>query len=246
MTVGQRIIKLRKEKKISQKELANLINCSQPNISDYENDKISPSFAALEIIRKSYNINLDWLITGEGEMFLTSNAEILYANSWKTSKNEEISAFYNNPFAGGHKQVIEKQNDFQNTDFFDMPVVGDISAGEPIPVIQSEDLHYIPVSRQILDNPQNYFCFRVNGDSMHPEIYHNDYVVISKDYNYSDLHGRIIAARSDDGVTLKRIYIDNRNQVSFLFPVNQSYNPILLDERFTILGVIKILFRKYY
>lgn len=59
--LGQRLKTLRKEKNITQKELANFLNTTQSTISAYENGKTTLLTAfALQIIKK-YNISLDWL-----------------------------------------------------------------------------------------------------------------------------------------------------------------------------------------
>lgn len=59
--VGNNIKIFRKEKNLSQKDLATLLNTSQSTISAYEAGKtIILTAFALEIVKK-YNISLDWL-----------------------------------------------------------------------------------------------------------------------------------------------------------------------------------------
>ncbi len=67
--VGERLKALRSKLSVTQKKFANLLNCSQAKISDYESGKLSISNKDLSIIANTYNVNLNWLITGEGEMF---------------------------------------------------------------------------------------------------------------------------------------------------------------------------------
>lgn len=76
MSIYQRLTEVRKKLKISQTELANLLNCSQPNISDYEKGKIALPISALSIISKTYNVSMEWLVDGEGEMFKQNNPVI--------------------------------------------------------------------------------------------------------------------------------------------------------------------------
>ncbi len=73
MAIYQRLIVMRKKLKLSQTELAKALNCSQPNISDYEKGKIALPISALSIISRTYNINMEWLVNGEGEMFKQNN-----------------------------------------------------------------------------------------------------------------------------------------------------------------------------
>lgn len=56
------IKELRKELKISQSELANIINCTRSVISDYENNKRMISTSHLYTICKKYKISADYLL----------------------------------------------------------------------------------------------------------------------------------------------------------------------------------------
>lgn len=67
--VADRLKALRSELSVTQKKFAELLSCSQGKVSDYESGKLSVSNSDLSIIANSYNVNLNWLITGEGEMF---------------------------------------------------------------------------------------------------------------------------------------------------------------------------------
>lgn len=57
-----RIAELRKEKKMSQRQLAMLINCSRGNISDYESGKIQPSLQRVIDIANALEVTIDYLI----------------------------------------------------------------------------------------------------------------------------------------------------------------------------------------
>jgi len=242
---------------INKKAFALAVGVSPGNVSDWLGDKrnSSPSLETLIRISETFSVNLNWLLIGKGQMFLSDSPgeeppkvkylddDLQSAEQWRKKKNQEFMDQFKKIKDYSNSDIIP---DSVIDDVWDMPVVGDISAGEPLPVFYTDDMKYIPVSKRIVDIPDNYFCFRVNGDSMHPEINHNDYVIISKVYNYDDLDGRIIAVRSSEGITLKRLLIDYKHELSLLFPINQRFKPILLDDTSEILGVIKILFRKYY
>jgi len=56
--------------KLSKKKFAETIGVSQGNVSDWFNKpNARPSIDALKRISDTHNVNLNWLITGEGEMF---------------------------------------------------------------------------------------------------------------------------------------------------------------------------------
>ena len=71
-----RFTRLRKILKISQKDMAAALRIPDSTISRYENNVIKPSYDILSKIANTYNINLNWLLTGKGEMFTDRESEI--------------------------------------------------------------------------------------------------------------------------------------------------------------------------
>ena len=70
--IGKRISQLRNIIGITQPELAKVLEVKRgaPTISNWENGISIPDVAQLSKISELYNINLNWLITGQGEMSL--------------------------------------------------------------------------------------------------------------------------------------------------------------------------------
>lgn len=71
MDKGQRIKSLRKKLGLTQQEFANKLNISRSNIGNIENGIIKLSERNIKDICKIYNVNENWLKTGEGSMFST-------------------------------------------------------------------------------------------------------------------------------------------------------------------------------
>jgi len=67
-TICNRIRYLRESINISQQKFSELINVSRGYINDIERGK-EPSFNFIKTLLKSTNVNLEWLVTGEGEMY---------------------------------------------------------------------------------------------------------------------------------------------------------------------------------
>jgi transcriptional regulator with XRE-family HTH domain len=67
VTVFQRYKLVRKELKISQEEIAGAIGITQSALSQQAQRENVP-IEALEYIRKAYNVNMNWLFSGEGEI----------------------------------------------------------------------------------------------------------------------------------------------------------------------------------
>ena len=65
MTFGQKINKIRKEKKLSQIEVADAVGVSRDAISKYERDDIIPSVENAKKIAKVLNVSLDYLVSDE-------------------------------------------------------------------------------------------------------------------------------------------------------------------------------------
>ncbi|EHO40400.1 helix-turn-helix domain protein [Caldithrix abyssi DSM 13497] len=55
---------------LAKKDFAKSINVSPGNLSDWLKGKSEPSSKALIRICEIYNVNLNWLLTGQGNMFL--------------------------------------------------------------------------------------------------------------------------------------------------------------------------------
>lgn len=87
-----RIKQLRKELKLSQQEFAERIHISRSQLSYYESGTVSiPERSQKEICEK-FNVSIDWLRTGEGEMYSFSpqDAELAEALAEITLSDNEI------------------------------------------------------------------------------------------------------------------------------------------------------------
>lgn len=65
-----RIKKLRKELDLTQKAFADRIGMKQNTIAQYEMGRTIPSDAIIFSICREFDVNEDWLRTGNGEMFV--------------------------------------------------------------------------------------------------------------------------------------------------------------------------------
>lgn len=80
--MNERIKELRKVLGLSREEFANKLGLkSRGKIENIELERTSPDEPFLDLICKTYNINPEWLRTGQGEMFI------------ELSKDEQIEDF---------------------------------------------------------------------------------------------------------------------------------------------------------
>lgn len=70
LSIGQRIKMVRVAKSKTQKSLAEDLGLKQNTVASYEIDRVQPSDRTISDICRIFNVNEDWLRTGEGEMFL--------------------------------------------------------------------------------------------------------------------------------------------------------------------------------
>lgn len=89
MTIGERLLKLRKEKNLSQEELANVLNVSRQTVSKWETDQTTPDFDKIVPICEFYNITSDELLTGKKDIVENTNKNVKV----NSARNIGISVF---------------------------------------------------------------------------------------------------------------------------------------------------------
>ncbi len=237
-----RLKEVRKKLELNQTKFADSIGFKQSNYSRYESGVHEAPISLIENMRNRYNINPDWVITGNGPMFLEKAST---EPKPKVELNvDRLQHYIDLGKAKAHQDISLNSED---VNYRTLPITGEIAAGNPIEIRDVDLLGKILVSADIIDDIANFYCFRVNGWSMSPEVQHGDVVIINKIYDWEDLDNRIVAVRIDDGVTLKVLKLDHDNQCSWLMPINDDYKPILLNEFSTVvvLGVMEYLIRSY-
>ena len=68
MTIGKRIAALRKEKGLTQEELANHMDVSPQAVSKWENDQTCPDISALPKLARLLGVSVDELLEGKQEL----------------------------------------------------------------------------------------------------------------------------------------------------------------------------------
>lgn len=68
----ERIKKIRESLNLSQKEFAQELGVISTAISKYERGEVKPASDFLDKLYRKFHVNLNWLISGKGQMFLVS------------------------------------------------------------------------------------------------------------------------------------------------------------------------------
>jgi SOS-response transcriptional repressor LexA len=239
MSVGKRIKELRKKIAQTQSEFAKQLNCTQTNIVLYEKDEVSPTLKSLQIIKEAYNVDINWLISGVGNMFIQSPIKEVRPDELK----QKVYDFIRNEF----NLLQEDPTLFppKKDDFWYLPISAEIAAGDPLPFNYDEDpMHYVPIAKSQLSNPADCDVLRVNGNSMEPKIEHSDLVVIKREQDLWSCNNKIVAVRTADGLTLKKLVLDINKNTACLVPFNPNYPIIIFDEDCSLCGYLKLLVRQ--
>lgn len=100
--IGKRIKKIRLRKGLSQEKFGEIIGVKKAAISKIENGENSLSKRNLETICYKFNINEEWIKTGNGDMFTAQ------------SKDNEIRSFFENVISSD-SDVAKIQKKFINS-----------------------------------------------------------------------------------------------------------------------------------
>lgn len=129
-----------------------------------------------------------------------------------------------------------------------LPIVAEIAAGQPCEAILDEPLGYIEIPRALLVFAPPYLVFRVSGRSMEPHILSGDVVICSQDWQGIETDGKIMAFRTWEGITLKKLVEDHKNRVTWLMPINHEFTPVPYtedSEEITMIGILDIAIRSF-
>jgi SOS-response transcriptional repressor LexA len=237
--VSLRIREIREDTGLTQEAFGAKIGNKQSNIADWERGRSVPSLESLQKIVDFYGINLHWLLTGQGLKYLPSITE-------EATKLELKQKVYN--FVRNELNLLENDDSkypIGKDDIWYLPLQGEIAAGSPLPFnFDSDPTKYVPIAKSQRPNPNITVVFRVNGDSMEPKIEHSDIVVIKKEEDWWICDNKVIAVRTHEGLTLKKLVIDHVKNSLGLVPFNPKYNTMFTDEDCQLIGYLIFLIRQ--
>jgi len=145
-----------------------------------------------------------------------------------SNKNRTIELMVENEFIPKNEDVIE------------VPLLGKITAGNPIEAIQNPN-EYFSLPAYLVPKDKEVFTLNVSGDSMiNAGILDGDIVIVER--RNTAKNGEIVVAMTEDNeVTLKTFYKEDGH--IRLQPENDTMDPFIFDNVF-ILGKAIGLYRK--
>lgn len=231
-TLGDRLKLLREKFYGNQDDFALALGCHQNTLSRYETGKRKPKTDVIEKICELTGISEKWLLRGEGEMYEGRITEIRPA------------------------VAVSKVPDFKyqddDSDMINIPMVeARLSAGHGSWIVGAGIECFYAFSSAFLHrkgNPSSMVVMKVEGDSMSPEIRHNDVVLIDQNQTTIRL-GQIYAVGFEDTIYLKRI--DKLPGKILLKSVNPAYPPVEISTEeqegssFRVIGQVLWVGREY-
>ncbi|MDD4113677.1 MAG: transcriptional repressor LexA [Herbinix sp.] len=136
-------------------------------------------------------------------------------------------------------EIIDDEFNLTRRELVNVPIVGTITAGQPILAVENVD-SYFPIPSEFMPNSET-FMLRVKGESMiNAGIFDQDKILIQKQSHAKN--GDYVVALIDEEVTVKTFY--RENGYIRLQPENDAMEPIIVED-LQILGIVIGLFRMF-
>jgi len=195
-----RIKELRKQKGITQEELGRILDVGKATISNYESEKRQLTADILQKLAEYFGVSTD---------------EILGLDN---AKPEPIGKPVD-PAEFPPKALIRQPlPDLENETAL-IPILGSVRAGYDY-IAEQEILGWLKVEEAFPEAHPQAFALYVKGDSMAPEIRHNDIAICLSDQEIRDNDVAVICINGDEG-TVKRVRYEDGGIT--LVPANPRY-----------------------
>jgi site-specific DNA-methyltransferase (adenine-specific) len=125
---------------------------------------------------------------------------------------------------------------YENDKMINIPLLGLISAGQPIATVQNKETIAVPQNK--LPHSGEFYALRVLGNSMIDENINNGDIVLVKQQSVAENGQKVVALIDNHEATLKKFYKE-RGHIR-LQPANKTIEPIIIkrDKELTIQGIV--------
>lgn len=211
MTFGERVNKKRKERGITQEELAQRLGYkSRSSIAKIENgDRDVPRPMIIELA-KALDTTPAYLMGWSDEAIKTHKFVKTLINPDKTSSQVlEKDAFID--------EMIEASEQYAPQNMIPVPIVGNVAAGYTC-LAETEIVGYELVDKETILDGYEYMWLKVRGDSMEPMILEGDLVLVRLQPSVENGDYGVVIVDEEDGL-IKQIELNN-NSITLI-----SFNP---------------------
>ena len=246
MEFGERLRHAMKAAKVTQKQLAQMINIGQPNISSYCSGAYTPTGPTFHALCNALNVREEWLRTGKGPMMEQTSDTIVteLAKKYRLGKNATaLLAAVANAFNGlGEKEAEQIMRRFNDA------LSAHLAAPEEAAVDTIIEIAKVKVPRFVYPSaagaplyaeseyeeveypadavPEGTsFAVGIMGRSMEPDFPDGCTVFVNKDARVEDGDIAVVWIDGEEGMVCKRVRLDGDN-VSALESINPEFADI--------------------
>ncbi len=223
---------------LSNNKFAEKVGLSGAQISYMVNSKKKFGVDKLiNIFNKYPDLNAEWLLKGQGKMFITDQLPPgvtmdLVADYRTTLQMPQVVTID----TAGRNNIIE--------------IDAKAAAGFPANIDNPQFYQDLPAFS--LPSPQfqhgTFICLQVSGDSMHPTLYHNDWVIAefveNPSRNIKEGYVHLVVTR--DGVVVKRVLNRVEKRGKFVLQSDNDTYPTYEEDISNILQVYKVTAKLSY
>lgn len=154
------------------------------------------------------------------------------------TKLEELGLLRRDPTKPRALEILGEAS-WRQENFIPVPLVGRVTAGQPILAVENIEETF-PLPSALIGNDEGVFMLTVQGDSMmNAGILDGDYVLVRKQ-NTANNHDIIVALLDKEEATVKRFFKE-KDRIR-LQPENDAFSPIY-SRNVSILGKVIGVFR---
>lgn len=238
--IGTQISLLRKKFGLTQEDLANKLGFSKQTISNWETGLKTPRMGAIQKIADLFNVSKSFIIEGIEELPSTSIEKIY--NQLTPPRQQKVYDFakheleeQQNPGQNNKIHSLQRYRELkeQKEEFVDIDWYGCASAGTGEFIFDTKEVISLPKKQIPIEAD---FCLTVNGDSMEPVIYDQDYIFVSKQDTL--FNGNVGVVIVDGEAFIKKVFFENDK--ARLQSFNKKYKDIIVDDSndFRIIGKV--------
>lgn len=198
-----RLKELRKEKDLSQQELANIIKISKSSVNMYERGEREPGFETMESFADFFNVDMDYLMGRQDiKRAIDVTGKLGQGKSNHLSVQSPMTFLVDT--SGSMSGLPSEAIPFTPSKTFPIPIVGYINCGAPL-FAEDNIEGYIETPIEDITSDEIYFWLRAKGDSMINAGIHEGDLLLIRQQNDVDSGDIAVVAVNGDEATLKRV-----------------------------------------
>lgn len=243
MNIAENIKKLRKNHGYTQKDLANILQVKPTAISAWESGRNKPLMDKVTIMATLFNVSTSDIV---GDTFNKNNSILSLINETSSQltppRQQKVYDFakheleeQQDPGQNNKINSLQRYRELkeQKEEFVDIDWYGCASAGTGEFIFDTKEVISLPKKQIPIEAD---FCLTVNGDSMEPVIYDQDYIFVSKQDTL--FNGNVGVVIVDGEAFIKKVFFENDK--ARLQSFNKKYKDIIVDDSndFRIIGKV--------